>query len=80
VTEQTTPLIRPRTRNTLPGYEALANYPAALTIGELAGLLRCSEATISRACERGSIQAIRLGRMVRIGKPEVRRLLREGTR
>jgi excisionase family DNA binding protein len=76
-TPQETPRVQPRTRGAI---DPLADYPHALTVTEVAEVLRCDWKTVRRAIEAGGISAIRMGRLIRVGKPEVRRLLRDGLR
>jgi excisionase family DNA binding protein len=46
-----------------------------LTQGELALLLRCSLKSVQREIERGNIMVLRVGRLVRIPRAEVDRLM-----
>ncbi len=48
--------------------------PLAYTVAQAAELLQCSRDTIEKMCRRGELNVIRLGRAIRIPRPELERL------
>ena len=47
------------------------DWPELLSPSEVAGMLRMAQTTISRWCENGSIEAVRMGRVWRIPREAV---------
>lgn len=52
-----------------------ASTRAALTVTDVADLFETDERTVRRACENGQLQAIRIGRLIRIPREPLLALL-----
>ena len=55
------------------------NLPEYMTVEEVAARLRVSKMTVYRAVERGDMDAIRVGRSIRVDKRDVFKFIREAT-
>jgi excisionase family DNA binding protein len=50
-------------------------WPAVLTVEELAEVLRISRSAAYEAIQRGDVRAVRIGRTIRVARHECERLL-----
>lgn len=53
--------------------------PEVFTPNEVAELLKCNPKTIRRLFDRGDLEFIRLGRHLRVTRPQLERFLTKGT-
>lgn len=56
-------------------FDLYADIPASVDTREAAAILGCGTTTVRNLIERGDIRTVRLGRLVRIPRSEIIRLL-----